>query len=225
MLTNIQNTPITAPNGNLRTRKMNNSERFNNPAFGKKPIEIDDKSWIVDKIKWLGEDFNSAMQRLVSGITAIVTQPFFDWNNKKTDEETRKTSTARTISKIIVGTTTGVAIREACIHATKNFTQNKNIMEYENNKALKKGKKVKTIPGNFTTRQQFLLPKKIKDTATDIQIRKYRGSIGTFAALFVMLFTNFLIDAPLTMFLTNKISPLFKKIPTQKREVSNDNSQ
>ncbi len=169
------------------------------PSFGKTPIILDDKGKITKFISWSGDEFNSAMQRLTMGIAAILIQPFIDLNNKKVDEKTRKTSTARTTAKIIAGTTTGVLIRQGCINLIEKFTQNKEVLDYENAKAASKGKPLKEIPKKFSKLQQWLLPKEFKVE----EIKKYRNLIGTLVGLGVMCFTNFLIDAPLTMFLTN----------------------
>ena len=94
------------------------SQNASTPAFKGRVWEVKSEG-LIEKINWLGEDFSSAMQRLVSGVTALMTQPFFDLNNKKTDEKTRVTSTARTLGKIIAGTTTGVLIRQICVALTK----------------------------------------------------------------------------------------------------------
>lgn len=201
----------------------NYNEHMSNPAFGFKPIENNGKCF--NFFKMVDERFNSAWQRLVSGVTAIFTQPFFDWNNKHTDKDTRTTSTARTVAKIGVGTLTGVAIRELCIWGTKYFTQNENIYNDEKAKFLAKhkndGKLFREMP-DFKAKKltQCLLPESAKLTATAKDIRRYRGAMGTFAALFVMLFTNFLVDAPLTMKLTNVLTPNFKKL-REKQEAAN----
>lgn len=184
---------------------INKNNAANTVAFKGKPIVLDDKGWVAKKINWLGDDFTSAMQRLVSGATALATQPFFDWNNKNVDEKTRKTSTARTLGKIIAGTATGVAIRELCVRATKNFTQNEHTEQY----LIDKGKKTETNRiKTFTTKQQWLLPESFKE-APYRKIKAYRGAVGTFTAVLVMIGTNFLIDAPLTTYLANKFSKMF----------------
>lgn len=179
--------------------KNTNSDSIN---FCGRALEIKNPK-TINKINWLGDDFDSAMQRLVSGVTAILTQPFFDLNNKNTDEKTRKTSCARTMGKIIAGTCTGVLIREACIQAAKKFTQNENFERTLAEKAKESGKTY-TPKTEFKAWQQCLLPDKMKKAATYREIKKYRGAVGTFAAVVIMIFTNFLVDAPLTTFLTNK---------------------
>ncbi len=181
--------------------RIKNDRIANNPAFCGALVEIKGKQ-AIKHIKWLGDDFDSAMQRFVSGITALATQPFFDLNNKNTDEKTRKTSCARTIGKIIAGTFTGVLIREGCIQATKKFTQHESVEIALVQKAKENGK-IYNKKNNFKKWEQCLLPHK-KDM-TYREIKKYRGAVGTFAAVGIMIATNFLIDAPLTTYFTNML--------------------
>ncbi len=134
------------------------------------------------RLKDIGKNFSSDKQRLVLGATAIVTQPVIDAKNKSVDEKTRKVSVARTVAKIIAGTLTGFFIRYGCIKAIKAFSQ---------------------IPGKGVPKYKTIFtPKGITDNTTDA-FEQYRNAMGTVIALGVMLFTNFLIDAPLTKFLTN----------------------
>lgn len=130
----------------------------------------------------IGKNFSSDKQRLALGVTALVTQPFIDAHNKSVDEKTRKVSVARTVAKIIAGTLTGFLIRYGCIKSLKAFSQ---------------------IPGKGIPKYKSIFtPKGIIDNTTDA-FEQYRNAMGTIIALGVMLFTNFLIDAPLTKFLTN----------------------
>jgi len=138
----------------------------------------------VNFIKSTGENISSAEQRLILGASALMSQPFIDSRNKNVDEKTRKVSVARTIAKIVAGTTTGFLIRKGCIKGIKALSQP--------NKA--------GIPRYKT----FFTPLGIKDTTTDA-FMQYRNAMGTIVALVVMMFTNFIIDAPLTRFLTNAL--------------------
>lgn len=136
----------------------------------------------INRIKNAGEKISSAEQRLILGASALMSQPFIDAHNVNVDEKTRKVSVARTIAKIIAGTTTGFLIRKGCIKGIQALS-----------KAPSKGiSRFKTI---FT-------PKGIKNTNTE-EFAQYRNAMGTIVALVVMMFTNFAIDAPLTKFLTN----------------------
>ena len=137
---------------------------------------------LIDKISDIGKYFSSDKQRLALGLTALITQPFIDYNNKDVDEKTRKISVARTIAKIIAGTLTGFAIRYGCIKGIKALSQ---------------------IPGKGVPKWKTIFtPEGIKDNTTEA-FAQYRNAMGTVVALVIMMFTNFLIDAPLTKFLTN----------------------
>ena len=94
----------------------------------------------------------------------------------------KEVSVARTVAKIIAGTLTGYYIRKGCIKGIKALSEmpSKNV------------KKIKTL---FT-------PSNAKDNTSD-PFLQYRNAMGTVVALVVMMFTNFLIDAPLKKFLTN----------------------
>ena len=198
--------------------EMKNNTIANVPAFKGKQIEVKSK-YILNKLKWLGDDFSSAGQRLISGVTALMTQPFFDLNNKHTDEKTRKVSCARTLGKIIAGTLTGVSIRWICVKTTEIFCKTEITKKARLLKAKAKAR-LKKIP--FTEKfetptgyKKWLVPKNYDD-ATFREIKKYRGALGTFAAVIVMIGTNFLIDAPLTTYLTNKFNKMFFKKDAQK---------
>ncbi len=133
-------------------------------------------------LNYIGKNFSSDKQRLALGVTALATQPFIDAHNKRVDEKTRKVSVARTVAKIIAGTLTGFLIRYGCIKSIKAFSQ---------------------IPGKGVAKYKTIFtPKGVTDNTTDA-FEQYRNAMGTVVALGVMVFTNFLIDAPLTKFLTN----------------------
>ena len=103
----------------------------------------------------------------------------------------RKTA-ARTVAKIIAGTLTGVAIRSGCIHAIDAFT-----------------KRADEITPNmkFKNLRTLFMPDVVLKN-----LNQYKKSLGTIMSLGIMVFTNFLVDAPLTKFLTNKfIDRIHKK--------------
>lgn len=150
-------------------------------------------------ITWIGEKLSSPQNRLILGVSALMSQPFIDLNNKKVDEDTRKVSAARTVAKIIAGTLTGVAIRSGCIHAIDAFTK----MPHEITPDMKY-KKLRTF---FTPSHGILN-----------DLSQYKKSLGTIVSLLVMVVTNFLIDAPLTKFLTNK----FVAKINEKKQLKND---
>mgnify|MGYP004670555353 FL=1 len=139
---------------------------------------------VINGIKNTGEKISSAEQRLILGASALMSQPFIDAHNRSVDEKTRKVSVARTIAKIVAGTFTGYFIRKGCIKGIKALSEveGKNVPKWKT----------------------FFTPKNIKNNKTDAFLQ-YRNAMGTVVALVVMMFTNFLIDAPLTKFLTNAL--------------------
>lgn len=151
-------------------------------AFDLLPNIVLGEGRVTNGIKKAGEKISSAEQRLILGASALMSQPFIDAKNKKVDEKTRKVSVARTVAKIVAGTFTGFFIRKACIKGIKGLSQ---------------------IPAKGVPKwKTFFTPKNVKDNTTEA-FSQYRNAMGTVVALVVMLFTNFLIDAPLTKFLTN----------------------
>lgn len=163
------------------------------PAFKGTWLKIENDK-IIEKLELIGKSrYNSAAQRLILGLTAVALQPPFDLNNKNVDEKTRKFSCARTVAKIIAGTSVGVAVRYACIKIV-------DLMCQENIKK-EAGAGIKTAIKNLRV---ALLPK-VENLGIDkVLLEKYKGTLGTIIATFVMLFTNVAIDAPLTKLLTNK---------------------
>ncbi len=155
--------------------------------------------------EFIGKRINSPEQRLIQGATALAMQPFIDFQNKKADEETRAVSVARTIGKIIAGTAVGVGVRYGAIYIAKNFSRY----------TLKEGEKFLTEIKR-KSKKDILLPQfdctKIKITKEEFETKHANATktIGTLLATGAMVFTNFLIDAPLTAiitdFLTGKIS-------------------
>lgn len=171
---------------------INTLDRSTNYVVGKISKIIPKHTFANEKvnktISWVGQELAAPhTNRLIMGASALMSQPFIDLSNKKVDEDTRRISAMRTISKIIVGTTTGYIIRGLCLKAIDYCTQlPEQVLD-------KKNIKLKTLltPSNATNSKNF--------------IKQYRSAISTLAALFVMTFTNFLIDAPCTMKLTNKL--------------------
>ena len=138
-------------------------------------------------IDWIGDKFSSPENRLILGVTALMTQPFIDARNKKVDEETRKVSVARTVAKIIAGTLTGYFVRAGCIKMIDAMTQ----------------LPTKVNPNTFGGHMRMLFTPEDAKTGVLQDLKMYKNALGTTISLFVMLFTNFLIDAPLTKYLTN----------------------
>lgn len=152
-------------------------------------------------MEYAGKRLHAPEQRLILGATALATQPFIDLNNKSVDKETRMTSVARTLAKIIAGTLVGVIVRQAGISLVKHYTQFEPIIDKQKNLVTgiirKKGKDF-FVP-MFAGKNKF-----ISMSPEELQKRfnLYTKAMGTFAATVAMIFTNFLIDAPLTKYLT-----------------------
>lgn len=143
------------------------------------------------RIKWVGSEISSPENRLILGVTALMSQPFIDGHNKNVDAETRRVSVCRTIAKIIAGTSTGVLIRYGCIGAINKWSKLPSSVD-------KLGQKVKLNKLNT-----FFSPANAGHDLSEA-VKQYRKTLGTILSLFVMSITNFVIDAPLTRYLTNK---------------------
>ena len=136
------------------------------------------------------------INRGVMGATALVTQPFIDASNHKVDDETRKVSICRTIAKIIAGTGVGMFVVRGPLY--KAITSMTNI-----NGKSKYSKK--------------LIPKKFLAEMSNNEkfLKNYRSALSMSIALGAMCITNFVLDAPLTIALTN----LFKDKVSEKSKV------
>ncbi len=142
-----------------------------------------------------------APNRLIMGGTAIFTQTAIDGHNKRVDEETRKVSQLRTAAKVIVGTAAGIAVRQPCY-------------DFVNACTSPEGKKAWS---------QMLIPmsKRFGLKEGSQRLKNWRIIASTLLALGIMVFTNFLIDAPGTIKLTNKFmenSESLKAIRAKKAE-------
>lgn len=138
--------------------------------------------------------------RLAIGTAAITTQPFLDYFNPKVDKDTAKASALRTTAKIIVCTTVGFTVRGLCYKLTEHFAH----------ASSKEG-------------STLLTPRTIlNETNKELQQNKlklHKNTFSTITALFVMLFTNFLIDAPGT----TKLSNIFLRLANlDKKEVQDE---
>lgn len=150
------------------------------PSATSKESKKSVKNW--DKIShWVGDPM---WNRGIMGATALLTQPAIDYYNHRVDDETRTVSRNRTIAKILAGTVVGMFFVRGPVY--------KMVEKMTNTISNKKWEK-------------SLLPKKyIKKLAENPnELRNYRSAIAMVIALGVMCFTNFLLDAPLTIFLTN----------------------
>lgn len=156
---------------------------------------------VKDSLTWAGKCLHAPEQRLILGATALATQPFIDLNNKKVDEDTRKLSAARTVAKIIAGTLVGVGVRYLGIKAVRAFSECKFLYKGDTKDFV-----TRIIPH---PKRGFLTPTSFRGAefpmaAAEVEKRleKYRKAMGTLAATIAMVATNFLLDAPLTKYLT-----------------------
>ena len=134
------------------------------------------------------------------GATALATQPAIDYYNHKVDQETREISRNRTIAKILVGTLVGIIVRGSCYKLVQKMTD-----------LVGKGKYSKALIPQKYYDEFFKNPKLLEN---------YRSALSTGSAICAMCFTNFAIDAPLTVRATNKFNAMTKaKNEKKKQEV------
>ena len=142
------------------------------------------------KLNKLGKKLASPhWNRLALGVAGISTYPFWDYYNPNVDKDTAKASTIRTSAKIVTCTTTGFIIRGLCYKLTERFAH--------------------ATPAEGST---ILTPKAILNETNkefrNNKLKLHKNALSTTIALVVMLFTNFLIDAPLTTYVSNKFLKL-----------------
>lgn len=205
---NMNNVKSNATSYELR----NGGHACSTPAFcGAPRIFTIKNEKIQNAFKAMG-DFSTPTNRLILGASALAIQPWIDSNNKDVDEETRKFSVAKTIAKIIVGTITGIAVRQFCINSMEKFTKTPEQIR------------------NFSEKQKKIATALIPDSVTHTKfaeatrlMNKHRKALGSIAALGCMLFTNFLIDAPLTKILTNILKEKMNKSENRNNELKGGN--
>ncbi len=144
------------------------------------------KNWI----KFDEKMSRPAENRGVMGGTAILLQPAIDASNKRVDKETRQVSICRTIAKIIAGTGVGMLVRGSAYKMVENMT----------NPEAKDKCARKLLPSKY-----------IEELSKNPKLMKnYRSALSTGIAIAAMCITNFALDAPLTVFLTNKFTAAAK---------------
>ena len=128
-----------------------------------------------------------AQNRGILGVTALVTQPLIDSYNPKVDKETRTVSRNRTIAKIIAGAGVGMfVVRGPLYKLIVNMTNITGKSKYS--KALLPKRYLSEICNN----EKFL--------------KNYRSALSMALVLIANCVTNFVLDAPLTIYLTNKLN-------------------
>jgi len=158
----------------------------------------------VDTIKYLklikhGENINSYHQRFFLALSALPISSLIDTYTAP-DKNSRNNSLSRTWAKVIVGATTGIIVRFGGYKAAKLLANPKA-------NALESGKTI--ILKHENRFKNLLYPKEMlgkvyknEDEFEDI-LKDYHKALGTWLAVAVMAFSNFLVDAPLTNTLTN----------------------
>ena len=141
-----------------------------------------------------------AENRIIMGATALLTQPAIDYYNHRVDDETRTVSRNRTIAKILAGTAVGVVVRSLCFKITDKMTDVKGRGKFAK----------KLLPDAY-------LNELMKDTK---KLKNYKSALATIIALLVMSVTNLVIDAPLTVYLTNKFNKQSK--PKEQEKMTSD---
>lgn len=160
-----------------------------------------DKLGRMSKVdKWMSKP---AENRAIMGITAMMTQPAIDYYNHKVDEETREVARNRTIAKILVGTLVGIVVRGSCYKLVTRMTD---------------------LFGNAKHSKSLIPPKYLEEFKNNPKLlENYKSALSTGTAIAAMCFTNFAIDAPLTVWLTNKLiaDTKAKKKQQKVKEVAN----
>ena len=173
---------------------------------------------VASCLDWAGRCLHAPEQRIILGATALATQPFIDLKNKNVDKETRKTSAARTVAKIVAGTAVGVAVRYAGIAFVKKFCQYDKVFNSAGLVERVIPKKGRSLFVPLLTGKDSIFP--IAEDVLTKRFEKFQKAIGTFVATVVMIATNFLLDAPLTKWLTNiGVKAMNKSEKSNKQEV------
>ena len=139
--------------------------------------------------------------RGILGATALLTQPTIDYYNHRVDDETRTVSRNRTIAKIVAGTLVGMFVVRGPVH-----------------KLVEK----MTNPFGNGKYSKALLPKQdIEELAKNkTYLKNYRATLAMVLALGAMCITNFVLDAPLTIILTNMLNDKSRKKEAETVETS-----
>lgn len=159
----------------------------------------------IERIKKIENKMSHpAINRAIMGATAIVTQPAIDYYNHRVDEETRYVSRNRTIAKVLAGAGVGIAVRGSCYEIVHALTNLEGTKKYS--KAL--------IPEGW-----------IKSFASNTKkLNNYKNALSTGVAILVMCLTNFLIDAPVTAYLTNRFNAKTKANLMAKQQMKEGNN-
>lgn len=189
MITNINNNPAFKGVGQACAAAKKTADNvLTGCSYGK---EFSSKR-LSSFLQAVNKTVSSPEQRLIMGVTALFSQPFIDLNNKRVNEETRLMSFARTMAKIVIGTTVGVFVRKESIRLANKYTK---MIEVPN--LNRSGSWAKPADNH-----SFLAPPYVRNFNRDY-FKNYVNALGSCLGIGVSLVTNFLIDAPLTQIMTN----------------------
>ena len=145
-----------------------NPANNNKISFGSaKPIELGNR--LTKFFTRLPEVISTPQQRMIVGGSALILHPIIDLNNKKVDKRTRETSASRSMSRAIVGTVSGIAVRAFCNNAGDKLSKSKN--------------------------PAFAIDA-LKNASSE-QLKRYGVVLGSILSLLALSVTNFIFDVPL----------------------------
>jgi len=149
---------------------------------------------LLKKLYKVGDVLGRPMpNRLIMGVTAIMSQPFIDEHNKRVDEETARASRNRTIGKIVAGCFVGCCVRGGVYELVQRCT-NKDISVDRWNNLFTPRISTTTSPTLFKNR-----------------MRNYKTVLATILSCIIMLGTNVLFDMPLTTAISNFLNKKDRK--------------
>lgn len=179
-----------------------NNNTLNFGAIKLKPLGTN-----VQKVLKSADNFSSVHQKLILGTFGLIVQPAIDLRNKEVDKDTRKISALRSAAKAIIGTATGLVVRTATIKGAELAFSKKG----SGGKILDEQKIYRTFKKGFDSL-------KLDDGKLSDAIKRTPSVIGSLVALGVMIFTNFLVDAPLTNLTMEKLDKLVPNLGNKEKE-------
>lgn len=149
--------------------KINPVKNNNNKLTfrGASPMKLGNK--LTKIFTRLPEVISTPQQRMLVGGSALILHPIIDLNNKKVDKRTRETSASRSMSRAIIGTISGIAVRSLCNNAGDKLSKSKN---------------------------PALAIDALKN-ADSAQLKRYGVVLGSILSLLALSVTNFIFDVPL----------------------------
>ena len=181
---------------------QSNNNTLNFGAIKLKPLGTN-----VQNVLKSADNFSSVHQKLILGTFGLIVQPAIDLRNKEVDKDTRKISALRSAAKAIIGTATGLIVRTITIKGAELAFSKKG----GSGRILDEQKIYKTFQKGFDSLR--LDGDKLSDA-----IKRTPSVIGSLVALGVMIFTNFLVDAPLTNLTMEKLDKFMPNLEEEKED-------